>query len=146
MRKVFSEKATDLLMKLLEKNPEKRLGYGSKDASEIKKHPFFEGVDWDAVRSKELKPFFIPKIKSVTDVKYIDNLFTDEDPTDTPLDPHRLTIAQKEDNYFDEFTYVHDNQMKRHTTQLEEGEPNDFEYKEEDDELDPIYSEPESKS
>jgi len=45
----------DLLKQLLERSPHKRLGSTS-DADEIKRHPFFEGIDWDYVTNKNYKP------------------------------------------------------------------------------------------
>lgn len=41
----------DLISKLLEKNPLKRLGY-TKGAEEIKEHEFFSGVDWEKMMKK----------------------------------------------------------------------------------------------
>ena len=54
----ISEKCRDLLSKLLEKNPEKRLGGGLKDAQEIKEHEYFKDVNWDLVYNKKIKPPF----------------------------------------------------------------------------------------
>ena len=48
-----SESCNDILRKLLEKNPDKRLG-SLKGAEEIKAHEFFNGIDWDIVERKEL--------------------------------------------------------------------------------------------
>ena len=42
----------NLLRKLLHPDPAKRLGGQESDAQEIKKHPFFAGVDWPAVLTK----------------------------------------------------------------------------------------------
>lgn len=36
----------DILKKLLERDPEKRLGF-EYGADEVKAHPYFEGIDWD---------------------------------------------------------------------------------------------------
>ena len=47
----FSDKAKDLLKKLLEKNPEKRI-----DLDEIKKHKFFKGIDWNELENKIIQP------------------------------------------------------------------------------------------
>ena len=47
----FSKKAKNLLKKLLEKNPEKRI-----DLEDIKKHKFFEGIDWNELEVKNIKP------------------------------------------------------------------------------------------
>lgn len=54
----MSENAKDLLQKLLHRKPEERLG--SKGVNDIKAHPFFKGLDWDKVISKQIKPEFIP--------------------------------------------------------------------------------------
>ena len=39
--------AKDLISKILIKDPKKRIGYNSKDYSEIKNHPFFKGINFD---------------------------------------------------------------------------------------------------
>lgn len=48
----------DLMQRLLEKNPTKRLGY-LRGASEIKEHEFFTGVSWDLL-TQVMRPPFIP--------------------------------------------------------------------------------------
>ncbi|KAI4355716.1 hypothetical protein L6164_004463 [Bauhinia variegata] len=50
--------AQDLIRKLLVRNPEKRLGY-TRGSCEIKKHEFFEGVNWALIRS--VKPPIVPR-------------------------------------------------------------------------------------
>ncbi|KAJ4850961.1 hypothetical protein Tsubulata_002487 [Turnera subulata] len=49
---------TDLIERLLEKDPAKRLGY-FRGAQEIKEHSFFRGVRWDLL-TEVLRPPFIP--------------------------------------------------------------------------------------
>ncbi|KAB1205970.1 Serine/threonine-protein kinase OXI1 [Morella rubra] len=49
---------TDLIGRLLEKDPTRRLGY-IRGASEIKEHVFFRGVSWDLL-TEVLRPPFIP--------------------------------------------------------------------------------------
>lgn len=49
---------TNLIERLLEKNPTKRLGY-SRGAIEIKQHGFFRGVNWEML-TKVVRPPFIP--------------------------------------------------------------------------------------
>jgi len=49
-----SPQAKDLLNKLLNKNPKQRIGV--KDKSEIKRHPFFKGIDWEKLLDREIKP------------------------------------------------------------------------------------------
>ncbi|XP_044505238.1 serine/threonine-protein kinase D6PKL2-like [Mangifera indica] len=50
--------AKDLIRGLLAKDPQKRLGF-KRGATEIKQHPFFEGVNWPLIRSTH--PPEIPK-------------------------------------------------------------------------------------
>ena len=38
-----------IILKLLQRNPLKRLGSGKGDAEEIKLHPFFNDIDWNKV-------------------------------------------------------------------------------------------------
>jgi len=44
--------AKDLISKILIKDPQKRIGYNSKDYSEIKNHPFFKGINFDELESQ----------------------------------------------------------------------------------------------
>ncbi len=45
----LSENARDLCRKLLVKDPEKRLGSGVRDAEDIKDHPWFDVINWEAI-------------------------------------------------------------------------------------------------
>ncbi|MED6143619.1 Protein kinase PINOID [Stylosanthes scabra] len=51
-------KAEDLIGKLLIKNPKRRMGYNS-GSCEIKKHEFFQGINWALIRSA--KPPLLPR-------------------------------------------------------------------------------------
>jgi len=42
----MSKDAKDLILNLLNRNPNKRLGAGPRDATEIMEHSFFKGIDW----------------------------------------------------------------------------------------------------
>jgi len=55
--------AKDLLIRLLRKDPHKRLGYNMpKDLVTIKKHRFFRKIDWKALEQRELEPPIKPLI------------------------------------------------------------------------------------
>jgi serum/glucocorticoid-regulated kinase 2 len=52
--------AKDLLTKLLDRNPETRLG--ARGASEIKAHPFFHSIDWRKLLQRKYEPTFKPNV------------------------------------------------------------------------------------
>lgn len=64
----LSEEAKSLLSALLVKNPDQRAR-----CEDVKRHPFFENIDWDKVKRKQLTPLFLPKVKG-------DDLFQMFDP------------------------------------------------------------------
>ena len=58
-------KAKELVLRLLSKNPAKRLG-GS--IENLKAHPFFAGFEWDKLLLKEIKSPYIPQVKSLLEL------------------------------------------------------------------------------
>lgn len=75
--------AKDLLIRLLRKEPSKRLGYHMpKDLHTIKKHRFFRKIDWKLLENRRLEPPINPV---VTDPALAEN-FSD-DFTHLPLSP-----------------------------------------------------------
>ena len=92
-----------LLQSLMNKMPTRRLGAGSADAEEVKKHPYFANVDWDAFMRKEVPPPFVPTIKDSHDVSNFDKEFTREEPTLTPITTMLGDADQKE---FRDFNFV----------------------------------------
>jgi len=71
-----SVEARSLLQGLLDRNPEKRL----QDAKQIKAHPYFKGLDWDAIVRKEVEPPFVPNVKGKNDTSQVDAEFLAETP------------------------------------------------------------------
>ena len=51
------------------------MGGSLNDADEIKRHPFFEDVDWNFVQEKAYQPPFRPKLNGKKDVANFDNVF-----------------------------------------------------------------------
>ena len=52
----YSDEFTDIVMRLLDKNRETRLGSGPSDFQEIINHPFFADIDKEALLRRELEP------------------------------------------------------------------------------------------
>ena len=93
----LSPEARSLLERLLQRDPNFRLGSGPGDAEEVKQHPFFAGTDWQAVYEKRYVPPFKPNLTSDTDVQYFDKEFVSL-PVINSLEPNaaealRLTSA-----------------------------------------------------
>eukprot|EP00951_Prasinocladus_malaysianus_P026908 scaffold240046_cov40-Prasinocladus_malaysianus.AAC.1 len=53
--------AKDLILRLLERKPSKRIGMLSGRAQDIKDHPWFTGLDWDALEARKMPSPRIPK-------------------------------------------------------------------------------------
>ncbi|KAF8979898.1 hypothetical protein BGZ46_004876 [Entomortierella lignicola] len=60
---IVSEPCLDVLSKLCERDINKRLGCTSEGIDAFKKHPWFEGIDWDKLVTKEATPPFEPDSK-----------------------------------------------------------------------------------
>jgi len=48
----LSENARDIIIALMNRNPNRRLGFGPNGANNIKKHIFFAGLDWNIAEQK----------------------------------------------------------------------------------------------
>lgn len=122
-RKVFKHKnisdvAYDLITKLLEFNPAKRIGSSIEDAEEIKRHRFFRGIKWEDVVLKKVKPLFKPNANGKKDVRNFDKMFTDEDPNEKISNikdkrkNNKLTETTCDEfNVFEDFTYLNKNNI-----------------------------------
>jgi RAC serine/threonine-protein kinase len=89
-----------LICGLLERDPNKRLG----EASVIKAHSYFKGVDWEKILRKEVKPPYVPPVKGKTDITMIDPVFTSEKPTLNDGDGGY--ISQDNQKKFEGFTFI----------------------------------------
>lgn len=94
--------AQDLLVQLLEKNPDKRLN----DAHAIKTHKFFKDIDWNKLLNKNYLPPFKPNVDNLLDTSNFDQDFTSENPQDSVVDDFLSESVQKQ---FGGWTYNGDN-------------------------------------
>ena len=74
----------DFILRLLIKDPRKRLGGGPTDAEEVKSHKFFHSINWDDLLKRNIPAPFIPRISGLTDVSNFSEEFTSMPAVDTP--------------------------------------------------------------
>ena len=91
----ISNEAQDLIFKMIN-NKNERLGKNGSE--EIKRHPFFKGLDWNNIRN--LKAPFIPKLKNDYDTKYFEK-FEEIEPFYPPINK----FNKRKDMQFIGFTY-----------------------------------------
>lgn len=100
-----SENAKDLIRKLLNKNPDNRLG-SINDFDDIKKHPFFEGLNFNDLLAKKIKAPYIPVLKDKTDTANFDQEFTSENVDEASLIPEKgLKNIKENQDKFAEFSH-----------------------------------------
>ncbi|OHT08662.1 RAC family serine/threonine-protein kinase like protein [Tritrichomonas foetus] len=71
----------DFILKLLEKNPQKRASL-----STLIDHKFFKGMNFADIKEKKISPSFIPKQSNGKPI-YFDKIFTNEEPQDSIATP-----------------------------------------------------------
>jgi len=79
---------------LLTKDCTQRLGCGPNGPNDIKNHPWFNIVDWDALMDKKIIPPFRPKLQGSEDTKYVDSEFTELEPVDSATGESILAGSQ----------------------------------------------------
>ncbi|KAG1659908.1 cGMP-dependent protein kinase, isozyme 1 [Nymphon striatum] len=81
--KHISRTAQSLIKKLCRDSPSERLGYQKNGITDIKKHKWFQGYDWDGLMGRRLIPPIIPQVRGPRDTTNFD--FFTNDP-DVPAD------------------------------------------------------------
>lgn len=71
------------------------MGCGQDGPDEIKNHPWFSIVDWEALLEKKIVPPFRPKLSGSDDTKYVDSEFTELEPVDSATGESILDGSQK---------------------------------------------------
>lgn len=85
MIKQIGPEAKDLILKLLEKDPRRRLGY-KRDAEDLKRHVFFKRVDWTLLKNKCYESLMTLKLKDKFDVSQFSEDFTAQQAIDGPAE------------------------------------------------------------
>uniref|UniRef100_T1IL53 Non-specific serine/threonine protein kinase n=1 Tax=Strigamia maritima TaxID=126957 RepID=T1IL53_STRMM len=107
LRTNISVAARDILLKLLQKNPDMRLGSSDADVVEICEHEFFKSIKWSDLVEKRIPPPYIPDVQDRMDLKNIDPEFTRE-PVPASIRVQRNTVSASvmdADNAFEGFSY-----------------------------------------
>ncbi|KAF7285490.1 hypothetical protein GWI33_010588 [Rhynchophorus ferrugineus] len=76
--KNITKNATVLIKKLCRDNPAERLGYQKGGISDIQKHKWFDGFNWEGLINRTLIPPILPKIRGVVDTSNFDPYPPDE--------------------------------------------------------------------
>lgn len=97
----LSDTVQDFITRMLHRDPRKRLGGNSKDASEIKNHPFFDEIDWDALKNKKIPPPYKPLLQSEDDTQNFSVEFTTQPPVDIPS-----SVPNFSETLFKGYSYV----------------------------------------
>jgi len=101
-----------ILLGLLERDPAKRLA----DASAVRAHPYFKGLDWDKLLRKEIPPPFVPPVKDKMDISMVDPAFTSERATISEGTDSPAPITSENQKKFEGFTFIPEDfdQMKKY--------------------------------
>ena len=98
----LSPEAESFILRMVSQ-PESRLGVHG--VEEIKKHPFFKGIDWNNIR--KMKAPFIPELKNDYDTHYFDT-FQEQEPFYPPL--NAMKVNQRKDVNYAGYTFNRDNE------------------------------------
>jgi len=101
---ILSSEARDLIVKLLDRNVETRLGCGPQGAEELKRHPFFRSLNWKAVLKKKLKPALMPER---FEMRSAPGPVMDADAPQAPMEykPGNRLLAVKDKVHFQNFSF-----------------------------------------
>ncbi|KAK3310840.1 kinase-like domain-containing protein [Chaetomium strumarium] len=96
---VISDAAKDIIRQFCTVDRSHRLGNISGGAAKVKEHPFFAGVDWDAIYQKRHKGPIVPPVRYPGDAQCFD-VYPEED---VAKDEYTDEMAERYDDYFADF-------------------------------------------
>jgi len=108
LRQNVSFEARMLLNKLLQKNPQIRLGSGERDVLDIKEEDFFASIDWEELETGKSPTPYNPNVSGPEDVKHVDPEFTKEQVTKSVKGGENMVSVsvQEADDAFIGFSYA----------------------------------------
>ncbi|KAI8899337.1 kinase-like domain-containing protein [Globomyces pollinis-pini] len=83
-----------IISSLLTVNYRRRLGSGKDGAEEVKRHRFFQDVDWKRLLRKEFPPPYVPVVSGGLDFSNFEEEFTNQSLALTPTAPFLETLAK----------------------------------------------------
>ncbi|KAI9777294.1 MAG: serine/threonine protein kinase, AGC [Candelina submexicana] len=95
----MSLEARDLISNLCTVDASKRLGNISGGVSQVKAHPFFRKIDWDALYYRKMQGPIIPHVRHPADASNFD----DYDPEPEGREPYTIELYEKYDKAFGDF-------------------------------------------
>eukprot|EP00743_Colponemidia_sp_Colp-15_P001960 GILK01002132.1.p1 GENE.GILK01002132.1~~GILK01002132.1.p1 ORF type:complete len:390 (-),score=57.20 GILK01002132.1:348-1448(-) len=104
----LSDSAKSILSGLLTRDVMRRLG--TNGFEEIKNHPFFAPINWDALLRREVEAPFKPRVGGKQDASNFDPEFTKQMPKDTPVQSH---LSESKQEVFTDFSYTGPNALQR---------------------------------
>lgn len=114
-RDVLSPEGRSFVKGLLNRNPKHRLG-AIDDGRELRAHPFFADIDWEALRQRKIPPPFKPHLNSDADTSNFDPEFTQTSTSylnkNAPIAATPLSPAMQAK--FAGFTFVDESAMDEH--------------------------------
>ncbi|CCK72872.1 serine/threonine protein kinase SCH9 KNAG_0M00190 [Huiozyma naganishii CBS 8797] len=113
-RDVLSAEGRSFVKGLLNRNPKHRLG-AIDDGRELRAHPFFADVNWEALKQKKVPPPFKPHLNSETDTSNFDPEFTQTSTSYMNKQPIAATpLSPAMQARFAGFTFVDESAMDEH--------------------------------
>lgn len=95
----MSAEARDIIAGLCTVDVSKRLGNVSGGASTVKTHPWFQGIDWDALYHRKMDGPIVPHLRGPADARNFD----DYDPEPLKKDSYTKEMHEKYDWQFQDF-------------------------------------------
>lgn len=97
----ISDELEDLIKQCLQKDPTKRIGYNNTE--EIKKHKWFENINWDDVLNLSVEPPVKPEISDKFDIENFNKDVIKEKPALNELQDIDQNIVDSHQDKFSEF-------------------------------------------
>ena len=102
----YSDEFTDIVLKLLDKSRETRLGSSKNDFQDIINHPFFDDIDKEALLRRDIEPPL--KMSGTTnefgfDPRGFNMKANQQDLQETVLPQAKLDTLRKNEHAFDDF-------------------------------------------